>query len=83
MNAYQLHEAAFDSACDHAEDTVEYIDGYADGAFGITLPTGVAEAILAARQAWREAADEDGQGQHHHHHLIRVPLEEIEIGDAA
>ena len=30
MNAYQLYEAAFDSACDDATDTVDYIVQYAD-----------------------------------------------------
>lgn len=49
MNAYQLFDAAFDSACDHAEPTADYVASYADGAFGLTISSKVAE-IVASKQ---------------------------------
>ena len=33
MTAFDLYEAAFDSANDYAEETAEYVQQYADGAF--------------------------------------------------
>ena len=79
MNAYELHEAAFDSACDHAEDTIAYIQQYADGAFDLFVPENMAEQILNCRQKYLAAVEEDGCGENHHYHLIRVQLEEIQL----
>lgn len=79
MNAYELHEAAFDSACDYAEDSVEYIRDYADGAFGIYVSDGICERILECRKAYREATDKNGEGQNNAYHLIQVPLQSIEL----
>ena len=79
MNAYQLYEAAFDSACDDATDTVDYIVQYADGAFDLFITDADAQKILEARRQYLAAVDQDGQGEHHYQHLIRVPLEEIQL----
>ena len=79
MNAYQLYEAAFDSACDDAADTIDYIVQYADGAFDLFITDADAQKILEARRQYLAAVDQDGQGEHHYHHLIRVPLEEIQL----
>lgn len=79
MNAYQLYEAAFDSACDDATDTIDYIVQYADGAFDLFITDADAQKILEARRQYLAAVDQDGQGEHHYHHLIRVPLEEVQL----
>ena len=79
MNAYQLYEAAFDSACDYAADTIDYIVQYADGAFDLFITDADAQKILEARRQYLAAVDQDGQGEHHYHHLVRAPLEEIQL----
>ena len=79
MTALDLYEAAFDSACDDATDTVDYIVQYADGAFDLFITGAEAKKILDCRRQYLAAVDQDGQGGHHYHHLIRVPLEEIQL----
>ena len=79
MTALDLYEAAFDSACDDATDTVDYIVQYADGAFDLYITDAEAQKILDCRRQYLAAADQDGQGEHHYHYLIRVPLEEIQL----
>lgn len=79
MTALDLYEAAFDSACDDATDTVDYIVQYADGAFDLFITDADAQKILEARRQYLAAADEDGQGQNHYYYLIREPLEEIQL----
>lgn len=79
MNAYELEQAAFDTACDGAEETVEYIQGYADGAFNLTVSDEVAQKILDCRAACKNATEENGEGQNNGYHLVQVPLEEIEL----
>ena len=79
MNAYELERAAFDSACDNAEESIKYIQGYADGAFDQYISTETAQKILDCRAACSAANDLNGEWQNNHHHFIRVPLEEIEI----
>ena len=79
MTALDLYEAAFDSACDDATDTVDYIAQYADGAFDLFITDADAQKILDCRRQDLAAVDQDGQGGHHYHHLIRVPLEEIQL----
>ena len=79
MTALDLYEAAFDSACDDATDTVDYIVQYADGAFDLYITDAEAQKILDCRRQYLAAVDQDGQGGHHYHHLIRVPLEEIQL----
>lgn len=79
MNAYELHEAAFDRANDEAPETVKYVQQYAEGAFDLTVSDEVAEKILACRRAYREAVEQDGQGGFHHDDKIRRVLEDIEL----
>lgn len=79
MNAYELEQAAFDSACDHAKETVEYIQSYADGAFDLYVPAEVAQKILDCRKACREASENNGEGENSGWHLVRKPLEQIEL----
>lgn len=79
MNAYQLEQAAFDIACDYAEETVEYIQGYADGAFDLYVTDDVAQKILDCREACHEANLKNGEYENNGWHLIRKPLEQIEL----
>ena len=72
MNAYKLHNAAFDAACDHAEETVTYIKDYADGAFDIMVSDEVALRILECRAAWK-AANENGQLDNNWYYQIQKP----------
>ena len=75
MTAFDLHQAAFDSACDYAEETIEYITQYADGALDLFVSSEVAQKILDCRREWRES----GYGANNFYNLVREPLEEIQL----
>ncbi|AOV01666.1 hypothetical protein GY14_02695 [Delftia tsuruhatensis] len=75
MNAYELFDAAFDSANDHRESTAAYVKQYADGAFDLVISDEVAEAIAAAKRKF----DANGDGSNDFYHMVRAPLEEIEL----
>lgn len=79
MNAFQLYLAAFDSACDYKENTVEYIKGYADGAFNINVSDEVAQRILKAISDCEKANDENGQWTNNAYYHVEAPLSEIEL----
>jgi hypothetical protein len=80
MNAYELYAAAFDSAqSEYSENTVEYITGYADGAFNINLKREVAEKIIECRLACGEKNEENGEWGFNHDNFIRRPLLDIEV----
>ena len=75
MTAFELYEAAFDSACDYAADTIDYIVQYADGAFDLSITDAEAQKILDCRREWRES----GYGANNFYNLVREPLEEIQL----
>ncbi|WP_250439873.1 hypothetical protein [Delftia tsuruhatensis] len=75
MNAYELFDAAFDSANDHRESTATYVKQYADGAFDLVISDEVAEIIAAAKREF----DANGDGSNDFYHMVRAPLEEIEL----
>ena len=79
MNAYELADAAFDPACDFSEETIQYIVGYAAGAFDAHVSDEVAQKILDCRRECREATERNGDGQCNAWHFVRVPLEQIEL----
>ena len=79
MNAYEIEQAAFDSACDYAEETIAYVQNYADGAFGLDVSTDIAQKILDCRAAYKAAVEADGQYSLHHDQLVKNPLKEIEL----
>lgn len=79
MNAYELYEAAFDTACDFTEETVDYLRSYAGGAFDLYVPEEVCQKILDCRAACREATEQNGEGANNSFYLIKRPLEAIEI----
>ena len=79
MNAFELNSAAFDSACDNAEETVEYIQAYAEGAFNLTVSDEVAQKILDCRAACRAETEKNGEGQNNGYHFVEVPLSDIEL----
>lgn len=80
MNAFKLYTAAFDTALDYTENTVDYIKGYADGAFNIIISDDVAEKIIDAKIKLEKANDENGQWTNNFYHIVEAPLSEIEIG---
>ena len=75
MNAYELYDAAFDSACDGAEATAAYVKQYAAGAFDLTISDEVAELIAAAKREF----DAAGDGSNDFWHMVQKPLEDIEL----
>ena len=79
MNAFELNNAAFDSACDCAEESIAYIQGYADGAFDLTVSDEIAQKILDCRAAYRHETEKNGEGQNNKYHLIEVPLSAIDL----
>lgn len=79
MNAFDLEQAAFDSANDYVDESVQYLQQYADGAFGIAVTDDVCRKILSARAAYRAATEHNGEGQNNHFWLVREQLEAIEL----
>ena len=80
MTAFDLYEAAFDSANDYAEETAEYVQQYADGAFDKHVDIAICEKIAACRRTYKgldsEGGGEDAQA---YHTQVRKPLEDIEL----
>ena len=79
MNAFELYEAAFDTANDQAEATAEYVNQYASGAFDLYVPQDVCEKIAAARRAYQGADSENGEYEQAYAVHVRRPLESIEL----
>lgn len=79
MNAFELYKAAFDPAVDHAEATAQYVQDYADGAFGINVSLDVAEKIAAARRSYKGLDEDGGEYENAYYYKVREPLEEIEL----
>lgn len=78
-NAYELEQAAFDSACDYRKDTIDYIQEYAENVFGILVDDEVAQKILNCRKALDEANDKSGEWQHNRYQHLQEPLEQIKF----
>jgi hypothetical protein len=79
MNAYELYQAAFDTANDYAEATVEYIQQYADGVFDLYVSSEVAHKMLTCRSACEIANGANGDLTNNHYHFVKVPLEAIDL----
>lgn len=79
MNAFELYESAFDSACDYAESTAQYVKEYAEGVFNLFVPADVCEKIAAARRAYKGVDSEKGEYEHAYSVQVRQPLEAIEL----
>ena len=79
MNAFELNDAAFDRACEYAEETIEYVQGYAEGCFGIIVPDEIAQKILDCRAACRAYSEINGWGQDNTYQMVQAPLEAIEL----
>lgn len=79
MNALELHDAAFDSACDYAEETIGYIQEYANGAFDLTVSDQIAQKILDCRALYQAATEKNGEYEGNRYHFIEVPLLDIEL----
>ena len=83
MNAYEVYDAAFDSAADPKKvieeigSVAEYVKAYADGAFDIVLSDEVANKI--AECANNIANYEGYDWGHAHYVMVQQPLEEIEV----
>lgn len=80
MNAYNVFEAAFDTANDFSENSVAYVQQYAENALGVSVSIEVATAIVAAKNAADSANAENSEGQNNLWHYAEKPLSEIEIG---
>lgn len=79
MNAYELEQAAFDSACDYAEETVKYVKSYADGAFDMYVSDEVAQKILDCRAACKAATEKNGEYENNGFFLVEKPLSAIDL----
>ena len=76
VTAYDVYEAAFDDAqSEYAEDTLDYIEQYADSAMNVTLSSAEAEAILKCRLALVSGVS----GQDAFWHTVEKPLRAIEV----
>lgn len=75
MNAFDLHQAAFDAACECQEETVGYIKQYADGALNVYVSGKVAQEILRCRNTFAASK----QGSDNYYRLLEEPLSAIEI----
>lgn len=79
MTAFDLYEAAFDSANDYAEETAEYVQQYADGAFDKHVDIAICEKIAACRRAYKGLDSVGGEYAQAYHTQVRKPLEDIEL----
>lgn len=73
MNAYEPYEAAFDSANEHAELTVEYIKQYAEGAFDLYVSDETAAAILECANQYQD------NGTNDLFQMVEKPLKSMEL----
>lgn len=79
MNAYELYDAAFDSACDLQEPTSEYVAAYAGGAFNMAISNDTAELVATKRREWLALVEAGESNSNEFWHRVQKPLEEIEI----
>ena len=75
MKAFEIEQAAFDSACDYIEESVEYIQRYAENGLGVIVDERTAQKILDCRKEFVET----GSGSNDHFYMIEKPLSEINI----
>lgn len=73
-NLFNIYEAAFDSACDYAENTTDYIIDYADNVFDVEVTKEQAQMILDAVAKWQENPTSNT-----YYHFVEQPLSEIEV----
>lgn len=79
MNAYELFDACFDSACDFAEPTAKYVADYAEGAFNMTISNEAAELIAAKKRQWDMTVEAGESSQNEFWHQVQKQLEDIEL----
>ena len=79
MTALDLYEAVFDSANDLAEETAEYVQQYAEGAFDKYVDIDTCERIAACRRAYQGLDSDGGEYEQAYHTQVRQPLRDIEL----
>lgn len=79
MNAHQLFEACFDSACDFAEPTAKYVADYAEGAFNMTISDEVAALIAEKKLTWDMTVEAGESSQNEFWYQVQKQLEDIEL----
>lgn len=79
MNAFEIYEAAFDSAIDGAEATTDYVQDYAEFALDTAITREVAQAIVDAHLSFKGLNENNGEFQNAFYHKIEAPLSAIEI----
>ena len=78
LTAYDVYDAAFDEACDHAEFTVDYVTAYAENVWNdVLLYLKDAKKILECHHNWKAA----GGGQSNFYHLVKKPLTDIFVAE--
>jgi len=75
MNAYELYDAAFNSANDYQPTGPADIEQYADAVYLLPLADGVADRIWAAHVEFTTKGD----GSNDFCHMVEGPLSEIEL----
>ncbi|SFN76570.1 hypothetical protein SAMN05216516_1206 [Izhakiella capsodis] len=75
MNAFEIYDAAFDSANDNIEYTAHYVKQYAEGALDVFLSDEIAKEIADCAIKFRD----NGNGTNDLYHFVEKPLSEIEI----
>ncbi|EBC1886544.1 hypothetical protein BU332_22700 [Salmonella enterica] len=80
MNAYDLYEAAFDTAqAEVAEPTASYVEEYAFGALDMAITTEVAEVIAEVRRNWLDLVDAGEADSNAKYQRVQAVLEDIEL----
>lgn len=80
MNAFDLYEAAFDTAqAEVAEPTASYVEEYAFGALGMAIATDVAEVIAEVRRNWLEMVEAGEADSNKKYHKVQAILQDIEL----
>lgn len=79
MNAYELYEAAFDTAIDCKPATAGYVQEYAIGVFDLCVSNEICEQIAEKRAKWLVMTESGEATADGFWHSVQKPLEEIEL----
>lgn len=79
MNLFDVYDAAFDPACEFAEDTIEYIESYAENALNVTLTQAESEKILRVRSEWMRCKGKNQDDSNQFFWMVEYPLKQESI----
>ena len=78
--AFDLYDAAFDSACEHQEETIQYLQEYADAVFNVYVSDEICQKIIDCKQEHKKYLENcHAASSNDFDYMVRFPLQEIII----